>query len=103
MIITEEYRCPLTGDAPTPPVNPFAALARIVRGRANKVHAAALDAEDAGQDARDARDDAELLHVLARILEGKTPAKAFGAPGDWGHHTPIGAALSEYHRGGRTP
>lgn len=41
------------------------------------------------------RDDAELLRVLSRILEGKTVERAFGAPGDWGYSTEIGAALAE--------
>ena len=41
-----------------------------------------------------ANDVAELLLVLARILEGKDPAKAFGAPGDWGYSHPIGQALA---------
>jgi hypothetical protein len=39
-------------------------------------------------------DTAELLIVLARIVEGNPIAKAFGAPGDWGYDTPIGAALA---------
>lgn len=38
-------------------------------------------------------DTAELLRVLARVVEGKPIAKAFGAPGDWGYGTPIGEAL----------
>lgn len=32
----------------------------------------------------------ELIRVLARIVEGKSIDKAFGAPGDWGYGTPIG-------------
>lgn len=36
---------------------------------------------------------AELLRVLARIVEGKTIDRAFGAPGDWGYGTPIGDAV----------
>lgn len=39
-------------------------------------------------------DHAELLRVLARVIEGKTLAKSFGAPGDWGYGTPIGDALA---------
>lgn len=38
-------------------------------------------------------DAAELLLVLARLVEGKTLYKAMGAPGDWGYGTPIGDAL----------
>lgn len=41
------------------------------------------------------RDVAELIRVLARVVEGKPIAKAFGAPGDWGYETPLGAALAE--------
>ena len=33
---------------------------------------------------------AELICVLARIVEGKTIDRSFGAPGDWGYGTPIG-------------
>jgi len=35
-----------------------------------------------------------LLDVLAHVVEGKTVARAFGAPGDWGYGTPIGKALA---------
>lgn len=38
-------------------------------------------------------DVAELLRVLARIVEGKTIDRAFGAPGDWGYGTPIGDGI----------
>ena len=41
------------------------------------------------------RDVAELIRVLARVVEGKPISKAFGAPGDWGYETPLGAALAE--------
>ena len=41
------------------------------------------------------RDAAELIRVLARQVEGKSIAKAFGAPCDWGYETPVGAALHE--------
>lgn len=36
----------------------------------------------------------ELLRVLDRIIRGTPIHKAFGAPGDWGHEHPVGAALS---------
>jgi hypothetical protein len=39
-------------------------------------------------------DTAELIDVLARVVEGKPLAKAFGAPGDWGYGKPIGDALA---------
>jgi hypothetical protein len=38
-------------------------------------------------------DTAELLRVLARVIEGKPLAKAFGAPGDWGYSHPIAKAM----------
>lgn len=40
------------------------------------------------------RDAADLLRVLAHVVDGKALAKAFGAPGDWGYETPIGEALA---------
>lgn len=39
-------------------------------------------------------DTAELVRVLARIVEGQRVLKAFGAPGEWGYGTPIGNALA---------
>jgi hypothetical protein len=44
-------------------------------------------------DVRDAADAAELVRVLAGIVEGKSIDKAFGAPGDWGYGTPIGDGI----------
>ncbi len=38
--------------------------------------------------------NAELIAVLARLLEGKDVHKAFGAPGDWGYGTEIGKAIA---------
>jgi hypothetical protein len=45
-------------------------------------------------------DVTELLRVLARMVEGKDVYRAFGAPGDWGYGTAIGAALAKAYRGG---
>lgn len=42
----------------------------------------------------DDSDNAELLLVLARLIEGKTLEKSFGAPGDWGYSNPIGKILA---------
>jgi hypothetical protein len=53
--------------------------------------------KDAGETSRtvgELEDDGELLMVLARIIEGKDIARAFGSPGDWGYNTPIGRALA---------
>ncbi len=63
-------------------------LARVLRERADKVQA-----EDPRRDSD--FDNAELLRVLARVVEGKPLHKAFGAPGDWGYNTDIGKALAE--------
>jgi hypothetical protein len=49
------------------------------------------------RDATDA-DAAELIRVLARIVEGKSIYQAFGAPGDWGYGTDIGDALSALYK-----
>lgn len=46
-------------------------------------------------DDRNRLDVAELLRVLARMVDGKDVYRAFGAPGDWGYGTPIGDALKE--------
>lgn len=40
-------------------------------------------------------DTAELLRVLANLVDGKPMARSFGAPGDWGYGTPIGDALAD--------
>lgn len=40
------------------------------------------------------RDAADLLRVLAHLVDGKPLDKAFGSPGDWGYETEIGAALA---------
>lgn len=40
------------------------------------------------------RDAADMLRVLANVIEGKPLAKALGSPGDWGYDTPIGAAIA---------
>jgi hypothetical protein len=39
-------------------------------------------------------DDAELMRVLARVVEGQPLLRAFGPPGDWGYNTSIGRALA---------
>lgn len=39
------------------------------------------------------RDEAALLKVLARILQGSDPVYALGSPGDWGYSNAIGMAL----------
>lgn len=45
------------------------------------------------------RDAAELLRVLARLMEGQVPIKAFGPPGDWGYDTEVGRAVVALRKG----
>ena len=68
-----------------------AKLAEELRSKAAKV-TDAIDPDD--NDRWDHADTAELINVLARIVEGKSIASAFGAPGDWGYSHPIGKALA---------
>lgn len=63
-----------------------AELAKVIRARAAKMRDGLTNAELA--------DNAELLVVLARVIEGKSISRAFGSPGDWGYTEPIGRALA---------
>lgn len=66
------------------------ALAEALRDRARRLSAAGEQPVTLGE----LGDDGELLRVLACMIEGKTAAQAFGAPGDWGYSTQIGKALA---------
>lgn len=71
-------------------------LSMALRNKATELSSVAaepgeVDATTAKQD-QTLRDAAELIRVLARLVEGRPIAKAFGAPGDWGYETPVGAA-----------
>ena len=63
-----------------------ALLAKTIREQADKVQ------EQEPRREMD-MDTAELLRVLARVIEGKPLAKALGAPGDWGYSHPIAKAM----------
>jgi DNA-binding NarL/FixJ family response regulator len=67
-------------------------LATALRERAELMRA--RDVQD-----EQVHDAVELLRVLARIVEGKPLMQAFGAPGVWGHGTPLGAALAACEAG----
>ena len=67
-----------------------AALSIAIRDRASRIGACDGQSLSYGELA----DAAELLRVLARVVEGRDAARAFGSPGDWGYNTPIGAALA---------
>jgi hypothetical protein len=45
------------------------------------------------QDSRELRDAADLIGVLANVVDGMEPLRAMGAPGDWGYGTAIGDGL----------
>lgn len=62
------------------------ALAKAIRARADVM-------TEADEVSHFDHQTAEQLYALARLLEGKSSARAFGAPGDWGYGTPIGDAL----------
>jgi hypothetical protein len=52
--------------------------------------------------ARALRNAAELVRSLRSIVAERTPDEihhAFGAPGDWGYGTLVGAALARLYRG----
>lgn len=76
----------------------WAGMARLLLARAQRM----LHQEDSYDDKLRAAhcDNAELIRVLARILEGRSIPDAFGAPGNWGYDTPIGDALAATYRGG---
>lgn len=57
-------------------------LAKALRAKADEDRRTKEGAED--------HEASELIRVLARVVEGKSLDKAFGAPGDWGYGTPIG-------------
>ena len=61
----------------------------------NMASAHELASEDSSpEELAEVLDRAELIRVLARIVDGKSVEQAFGSPGDWGHGTPIGDALA---------
>ncbi|KFB68908.1 hypothetical protein [Candidatus Accumulibacter vicinus] len=66
-------------------------LAAALRKKAAEVRNVASTTEEEDKTLRDA---ADLLSVLAHVVDGKPLAKAFGSPGDWGYETAIGAAIA---------
>lgn len=69
-------------------------LASKLRDRADSMDLNCLGPGLSESEEQELRDNAELVRVLARVVEGMTLEKAFGAPGDWGYGTPIGDALA---------
>ena len=66
-------------------------LATALRNKAADVRN--VNATTAAED-QNLRDAADLLRVLANVVEGRSVAKAMGAPGDWGYDTDIGKAVA---------
>jgi hypothetical protein len=66
-------------------------MAMAVREVAQQLRKVELEYSDSKEIVDDA---AELLKVLARILEGNPAPRAFGAPGYYGYETAIGKALA---------
>ena len=68
-----------------------AALSSVIRSQAINLRNSDQQPPTIGELA----DTAELLVVLARIVEGRPADRAFGSPGDWGYNHPIGRALAQ--------
>lgn len=66
-------------------------MSKAIRERAQKLRDASVD-EPPTMD--ELADNAELLRVLARVVEGVAVERAFGSPGDWGYSHPIGRAIA---------
>lgn len=71
-------------------------IATALRNKASAVRN--VDATTTAED-QTLRDAADLLRVLANLMEGMTPVKAFGPPGDWGYDTEIGRAIVAMRQG----
>jgi hypothetical protein len=66
-------------------------MAKVIRARARAMR----ESDEYPITRGDLCDNAELLVVLARVVEGKELARAFGSPGDWGYSHPVGRALAD--------
>lgn len=67
-------------------------LSAALRNKAAEIRNVNVETAQEDQTLRDA---ADLLRVLAHIVDGMPMQKAFGRPGDWGYETPLGEALAE--------
>lgn len=72
------------------------AIAAALRNKAAQLRN--VNVTTAGED-QTLRDAATLLRVLANVMEGMVPIKAFGPPGDWGYDTEIGRAVIALRQG----
>lgn len=67
-------------------------LVAALRNKATEVRNVNVTSDEDDQTLRDA---ADLLRVLAHLVDGMPLEKALGSPGDWGYETEIGAAIAE--------
>lgn len=74
-------------------------LTDAIRGIVERARDAYYARDDHSQNDRDIID---LADTLARLLDGHTVYRSFGAPGDWGYGTPIGTALARLYRADAT-
>lgn len=68
----------------------YRSISTALRNKAAEVRQLNVCTEKENQALRDA---ADLLRVLANIMDGMPVVKAFGPPGDWGYETEIGKAV----------
>lgn len=74
----------------------MSALSKALRDLGQRVRDVNYDHDLADKDqkaANDVRAAADLLRVLANVVDGKGVLWAMGAPGDWGYGTPVGDGL----------
>lgn len=71
-------------------------MATALRNKAAEVRNLNVVSEKEYQTLRDA---ADLLRVMAHLMEGMPTIKAFGSPGDWGYETELGKAVVALRQG----
>lgn len=71
-------------------------LSMALRNKASQLRLVEVATEAQHQTLCDA---AELLRVMARLMDGQPAIKAFGAVGDWGYETELGQALVQLRQG----
>lgn len=79
-----------------------AELGKVLRAEADTIGNVRADLRDSETErdeqlASKLNNASELVRVLARMVEGKSLYEAFGAPGDFGYESRIGAALYRYY------
>lgn len=77
-------------------------LGKVLRAEADVIGGVRADLRDSESErdeqlATKLNNASELVRVLARMVEGKSLYESFGAPGDFGYESRIGAALYAYY------